>query len=505
VLPPEPAQEGCVGTGRARGDWSSFANRSLPALLLAAVVAAGCPTPNDVPLTLPDSSAAEVGATDAGCTGGNACALAGQPCRVGLIDCSSGKPVCVDSGSAGNGTGCGSGMVCQDGACGACKSGGACTPTNRCHQGTLDCGTGACTDSGTPVPPGASCGSNLVCSSSGACTACSAGATCDVKVPCKAGKYDCSTGAQVCVMAGNADNGTACGTGMVCSDGACTTCTAGADCTPSGNSCKTGKTSCTAGSSVCMETGNVANGQGCGAGRVCNAGSCQACTEGATCPSDGPCRAGKTSCTSGSAVCVQSNVTSGMSCPGAGDKVGTCSGGNCNLACPKGQNDCGSNRCAVCCTQCCGNADCSASQICSGGTCHALDCSTCETASAHACNPKTRFTPCGSGYCDAGTCQPFVSYGSSCSNANQCPTGICGSGETGKVCCMSSCGIGEVCNNKGLCKLVDGEACDANGNNQCLHQCVNACLNSGTACLTNFDCPSLDSCLTDAPNCAKFP
>lgn len=49
---------------------------------------------------------------------------------------------------------------------------------------------------------------------------------------------------------------------------------AGQELHAAGTPCKVGATVCTSGLEVCGETGNVANGTGCGNGKVCNAGTC---------------------------------------------------------------------------------------------------------------------------------------------------------------------------------------------------------------------------------------
>ena len=79
------------------------------------------------------------------CTEGMACDVTGKPCRVGSIVCTTGAPVCTETDNKPNGTTCGTGMVCQAGTCATCQAGGACTPTNRCHTGTLVC-SGAAPD-----------------------------------------------------------------------------------------------------------------------------------------------------------------------------------------------------------------------------------------------------------------------------------------------------------------------------------------------------------------------
>ena len=73
------------------------------------------------------------------CVDGMVCDVTGKPCRVGSVVCATGAPVCTETDNKPNGTSCGTGMVCQAGTCATCQEGGACTPTNKCHTGTLVC------------------------------------------------------------------------------------------------------------------------------------------------------------------------------------------------------------------------------------------------------------------------------------------------------------------------------------------------------------------------------
>jgi hypothetical protein len=142
-----------------------------------------------------------------------------------MIECSSGKPECLETGNADNGSSCGPGMVCKDGACGTCADGDACVPmANPCHEGTLSCAGGnvTCTDAMKNRPAGTGCGADKVCSATGECVACQADMPCEVAgQPCKLGKIECTTGAPVCAIAGDAEAGKACGMNQVCSQGSC--------------------------------------------------------------------------------------------------------------------------------------------------------------------------------------------------------------------------------------------------------------------------------------------
>jgi hypothetical protein len=261
------------------------------------------------------------------CEAGAACDPA-NPCKTGALACSSGAPVCTESGDEPDGTSCGADQVCSGGACVGCVSGAACTPANACHVGATSCTSGAsvCVDTGASVADGASCGTDAVCAG-GTCNACEAGATCDPANPCKTGALVCDTGTPVCTESGNEPNGTGCGTDQVCNGGACVACDAGASCTPAENACHVGATSCTTGVSVCVDTGaSVADGASSGTNAVCGGGTCSACEAGATCDPADPCKTGVTECGTGIPVCTESgNEPDGTSC--GTDLV--CTGGVC--------------------------------------------------------------------------------------------------------------------------------------------------------------------------------
>ena len=214
------------------------------------------------------------------CVAGATCQSA-TPCRVGVVACDTGATVCAATSTlVAAGTACGAGSVCDpSGACNACVSGAACAPTNPCHVGAVGCGTGApvCADSGAAVAAGLSCGTNLVCSAAGACVACAQGAACTPTNPCLAGALDCSSGGPVCVASTtNIADGSACGTKLVCKSGACVTCDATVACTVPG-SCKVGATSCATGAPVCSNTTvNAVDGAACGTNLVCKSGACVA-------------------------------------------------------------------------------------------------------------------------------------------------------------------------------------------------------------------------------------
>ena len=158
---------------------------------------------------------------------------------------------------------------------GRCHAGAACVPNNPCQIGTISCVNRApvCVASGN-LPAGTSCGTNLVCNGSGTCGACTAGAACTPASRCHVGVISCAAGAPICVTGANSPNGASCGTDLVCNTGQCVACTPGLACA-SVNVCKVGVTSCTTGTAVCVDSANRPAGTACGVGRVCDGeGNC---------------------------------------------------------------------------------------------------------------------------------------------------------------------------------------------------------------------------------------
>ena len=429
----------------------------------------------------------------AACKNGVDCPLADRPCKTGVIECGTGRPECTENGNAPNGTSCGSGQVCKDGACTACLAGDSCNPANPCHEGTLDCtgGNVTCKDSGRTKTAGTQCGSNKVCSPSGECVACVAGADCELPgEACKAGKIECGSGAPQCLAAGNQSNGKACGNGRVCRDGSCETCSDGTNCTPS-NKCHVGRLSCSSGSPVCMDMGtNAVNGTLCGTNQFCSNGECNPCTANASCSPGDLCKIGRTSCETGTSQCRESdNAQNGKDC--GGGRV--CRDGNCvaladrNDPCNQGA-DCKSGTCV-------GGHCCNGGEKYCDGQCR---------AGSYCCNG----TPCsitnGRGSCMGGSCQfegcndGFEREGSQCVRAcgardGQCPPGCSFSQDDD---CKRP--NGEFCVNDNECvnRNCTRNMCCSQDRNNCGGQCVGNSLNfCGPSCAV---CPepagSMASC-----------
>lgn len=111
-------------------------------------------------------------------------------------------------------------------------------------------------------------------------------------------------------------------------------CNQSALCTPA-NVCHLGTIACSATGQTCADTSNNApNGKSCGTDLVCNAGSCTSCVEGLACAAPDPCAAGKTSCITGTATCVNAGPNpakpDGVVC--AANIDGACQDGACQCA-----------------------------------------------------------------------------------------------------------------------------------------------------------------------------
>ncbi len=262
------------------------------------------------------------GGPDAGpaCVDGASCVPSAAPCDTGTISCASGSAVCVDSGTAASdGTGCGTNKVCSVGACVACKVNDVCQPdpNNACATGKLSCAAGpVCTANGNTAD-GTACGTGKVCSV-GACVACVDGTVCTPADACKAGAMACETG-PTCVSGANLTAGTACDTGKVCDSSAnCTACVQGGSCTPTGNDCHAGTYDCTTGPNCVDQGTNAQDGVACGtvANSFCSTGTCAACVNSNPCIPTNACHKGTLNCATTPATCndSQTAVTDGLSC-----------------------------------------------------------------------------------------------------------------------------------------------------------------------------------------------
>jgi hypothetical protein len=357
-----------------------------------------------------------------------------------------------------------------------------CTPTNRCHVGRLSCASGSpvCMDTGTNIGNGTECGNNQVCSN-GTCVACTPNVSCSPGDPCKTGRTSCETGTSRCVESGNQRNGVGCGAGRVCRDGNCEACAEGMPCTPS-NKCHNGRLSCANGSPVCMDVGsNVANGSSCGNNLFCSNGNCVSCTPNSGCNVSDPCKTGRTSCDQGSPRCEVSGNRPDRTACGNGR---VCQGGSCV--------PCGGQNQPCCGGSCNGGRTCSGNRVvepfCDSGICRVRDaetCGSCQECRDSRCQPKR----CGTNErCVNGACECVKSCDGRCIASDACcPIGTtcdgavevtCGGDGrlTRRMCPSGDCRSGRctLCGTKnGLC-CINGTQCQDNLN--CI---VDTCIECG--------------------------
>jgi hypothetical protein len=402
------------------------------------------------------------------CTVGAPCAVVGAPCHIGINACDAGFPVCTDTGVlVANGITCGTNQVCFNGACNICSAGQPCVPADPCHVGATSCATGqsVCVDMLANIANGTTCGTNQVCLN-GTCNTCIVNAACTPTNPCHVGTTSCVTGTQACADTGtDATNGTTCGTNQVCLNGACNACTADVACTPAGNPCDAGVTSCTSGSQQCVDTRTpLPEGTNCGADAVCSAGGCTACTAGLACTPTNPCDAGITSCATGTQQCLDTGVPVGN-----GSLCGT------NLVCDAGA-----------CSACTAGLVCTPANPCHAGT------TSCATGTQQCVDTGANVqdgTSCGAGQvCSVGTCNPCAA-GATCVPADACDAGVI------------SCTTGTaVCTDTGANSAVNGTTC---GTNQvCLNGTCSPCT-AGVACTPTNACHAgTTSCATGTSTCS---
>ncbi len=525
--------------------WSTLSRFSLIAACCCSLLAAsGC---SETPLGVGSGDAGDaVDSGGGGCPFSGSCALTPEnPCAQGELGCAAdGTQTCTAKNLA-NGTSCGTNQVCKDGVCGACKSGEACTdPANPCKMGVLDCssGTPTCTNL-TASPDGTSCGTGQVCSA-GSCTACVQGGSCtDAANSCLTGTQDCTTGPK-CNNLQPANNGTSCGQNMACLNSVCT-CQPGAPCTSATDACQIGTVTCTANAPSCGNLHTAANGASCGQNQACLSGQCK-CQPGGSCTIAGsPCKVGKIDCTSGSPQCVDSGaaVANGTACGtdmvcSAGACVSCKAGGDCiygvcllgSYSCATGQQTCSSPHAAANGTVC----DPGGAKVCTTGQC--LNCQ-----GGQACHPgnnqcKVGVTDCSGGapatcanvvnapdgtncgnnmFCQTGQCRTCVSNAACHPNGDLCKQGTlsCNGGMTcnftqnsadGTWCGQQQACTGGVCTCNNTCTTSGQASCNANNSAStvCTQDPATGCLSltttqcgqgkicSGGACVCNNTCPA---------------
>jgi hypothetical protein len=390
-------------------------------------------------------------------------------------------------------------------------------------------------DDECPQQAPSTCGTDGMCSGTGACRKWMAGITCATET-CSGATY---TPARVCDGAGACGTvgNTSCGA-YVCGATSCkTTCQSDADCI-SGDFC-TGSTC----------TGKKGLGASCTASGDCSsnfcvdavccesacAGACSACANAKTSAGDGFCRpivAGtdpdnecsqdtQSSCghdgmCDGAGACRHWSGTTCVSesCTGSTyTPARTCNGsGTCQTvtATTCGAYACGATACK---TTCASNADCSAGNFCMGTACVSVK------ANGAACGGSAE---CGSSYCVDGVCCESACSGScaACANAKTAAAdGLCrpivGGTDPDNECPVdpaSTCGLDGTCDGNGGCRRwIVGTTCapescsvttytppaTCDGAGTCQTASTSSCMQyvcGPTACLTS--CASSADCTT---------
>ena len=319
-------------------------------------------------------------------------------CGSGCVNPDNDPLYCGDCPDAG-GEVCAADKVCENGVCtDGCDPNGA-TPTEcdgscvSLSQSTLNCG--AC---------GNACGPGILCSAGTCSTTCDGGLT-----ACAGTCVDTSSEAAHC---GTCNNDCTTQMDRFCADGNCAP-----DCgglTTCGNNC----VDVFSDGANCGACGNL-----CANGTVCTNGSCTA----------GGCLPGQSNC---NGACVNLD-TSPANCGACGE---VCNGQVCNLgvcapACTIGLTNCSNscvdtqgdpNHCGGCGIACAGD------QVCDLGTCKAA----CEGGRTN-CNRTCADT--GSALFHCGSC------GNSCSDKNICTGDACAAGECSNLSGAVFCDDGNAC------------------------------------------------------------
>ena len=116
----------------------------------------------------------------------------------------------------------------------------------------------------------------LACSRTARPLVCVPGDACAPADPCRAGAVTCDPQLSCAATDAGMNDGTPCGTGRVCSAGACVPCAEGSACPPPASPCHTGILACSSGQPSCTDTAAAApDGTSCGADRVCVSSACQ--------------------------------------------------------------------------------------------------------------------------------------------------------------------------------------------------------------------------------------
>jgi hypothetical protein len=232
------------------------------------------------------------------------------------------------------------GMASEAGQSGAhsCKTDGDCASATPCK--TSRCERGVCSEQA--LAAGASLADDkqvkgdcqvLVCNEAGEVAAReddSDDQSSSSSNPCQTVR--CAGGQRVL---SNADEATPCNGTGTCSQGTCSVCVDGQDCSGPEH-CTVHIYRCSADGAECQDTGVPRANQSCGAGKVCAAGSCVPCMVGSACAVDEPCYSGRIRSCEPEMVCEPEPLTGTPCGSGEQGEARFCSAGHCIAACREG-------------------------------------------------------------------------------------------------------------------------------------------------------------------------
>jgi hypothetical protein len=250
------------------------------------------------------------------CDGGPSCNINGGDVTCAGVNPNNACQVCDPAVSTTgwtnlpNGTSCGTAVICAFGKClASCDIAGNVYPSGKLNPGNpcQSCQPAVSTSSWSNVADGTSCGTGLVCSS-GAC-----GGGCYINnTSYMSGTYDPTNACHVCNPSNSTtswtlvSDGTACAVGEICVVGTCT-----ADCDIGGTIYTGGTVNPANPCQLCQPSGSTSNWSNV--------------TDGTSCEGSGTCRTGDCTCPSGFVTC-------GNQCVDTNNNGANC--GNCGMACP---------------------------------------------------------------------------------------------------------------------------------------------------------------------------
>ncbi len=410
------------------------------------------------------------------CEDGNACTI-GDRCGGGV--CGSGSARSCDDGNACTDDGCDPGSGCVSVAnSAACDDGDACTVGDTCVLGTCHGGDPRWCDDGDACTADG-------CDATLGCVHMSVAETCDDASPCTDDGCDPLLGCTYTANSAPCDDGDACTTDDICAAEACVGGTA-PDCDDH-NPCTDDSCDPLLG---CVYAANAVpcdDGSACTTADVCSDGACvggpaPACDDGNPCTDEGCDPATGCTWTFTTSPCDDGEVcTTADTC-----RDGVCEGGpppSCD-----DQNVCTDDGC-VPGSGCvhpfngaaCDDSDaCTTGETCAGGVCSAgtaVDCDDANACTADSCDPVAgcRHVPSGAACDDLDPCTD-----DSCDGVLGCVhspnTAACNDGNActvGDTCANGTCGGGPSCGD-GVIQAGCGETCDGTSVGSCAAGCIAA-------------------------------